>query len=123
MDGATFDFSDTYEQIELLNRREKQLLAEIADIRAQRAALKSKCNISYLNGRPAWLNDLPEESWIPLHTVNKMFTSLNPNVNNRNVAPDLVDWHKSGGVFEFILNAATTVAFVYIGLQLIFLIL
>lgn len=115
-------FANIYDQIDQLNHKEKELRAEIAQVRRERTRLKAQCNLSYISGRPQWIEKLPQEAWFPSFYANKILSDLNPNVEHKNVPPDLIDWARTGGVKEFLVNLGITVAVVVLGLQLIFLI-
>lgn len=112
-----------HERIAQLTSRERELKSELAALRRQRASLKARSGEVYLTERPQWISDLPQNFWLPTHAANKVLGGLNPNLENRNVTPDLIDWSKTSGIREFLVNIGITVAVVVVGLQLFFLIL
>lgn len=116
-------YSDIYDRIDQLNKREKELRAEIADIRLKRESLKSQCNVSYLKARPKWIEDLPRTFWYPAYAANNVINDLTPNLEYRNVPPDMTDWQKTGGIKEMLLNLGITFAIIYVGLQILFVLL
>jgi hypothetical protein len=121
--GAEAIYSDIYDRIAKLNSQEKELRDELVRIRTERENLKSQCNVSYLISRPKWVADLPREFWYPAYTASSVLNDLNPNMEQRNIAPDLTDWQKTGGLKEFVFNIGVTVVIVYFALQLVFILL
>lgn len=109
---------DIYDRIDELSERERALRAELSEIRRQRAHLKSQCNYSFISERPKWLSELPEEFWYPSHIASKVISDLSPNLQNRNVPPDLIDWQKASGLKEFLINIGLTLGVVIVALNL-----
>jgi hypothetical protein len=116
-------FSDIYDRIDQLNRKEKELRAEMAEVRRERARLKAQCPLQYLSERPSWLSNLPAEVWYPSYYANKILSDLNPSLEQRNVPPDLIDWSRTSGIKEFLINCGITAAVVILGLQFLVILL
>lgn len=117
---SEFVYDDIYIRIDELAERERALRSELAEVRRQRAHLKSQCHYSFISERPEWLSELPEEFWYPSHIASKVISDLSPNLRNRNVPPDLIDWQKSSGLKEFIVNLGLTLGTAIVALQLFF---
>ena len=118
---SEFVYDDIYSRIDALAERERSLRAELHEIRQQRARLKSQCNYSFISERPEWLSELPPEFWYPSHIASKVISDLSPNLRNRNVPPDLIDWQKDSGFKEFVVNLGLTLGTAIVALQLFFL--
>lgn len=116
-------YSDLYDRIDQLNKREKELRAEIATVRRERGKLKAQSPMQYLSSRPDWVARLPSEVWYPSYYANKILSDLNPSLEQRNVPPDLIDWARTSGIKEFLINCGITAAVVILGLQLLFILL
>jgi hypothetical protein len=115
-------FDDIYDRINELIAREKNLRAELANVRYERARLKSQLNFSDLS-KPKWVADLPREFWYPSFYTSKVINGLHPNLEYRNVPPDIEDWQRSSGAKEVIINLALGIGVVIIALQLFFFLL
>lgn len=120
MNSAVID--DIYERINELTNREKTLRSEISNIRQERAKLKAQCSYSNLS-RPQWISELPEEFWYPCYYTSKVISDLAPNVDNRNVPPDLIDWARSSGFKELVVNTLIYIGVAVIAAQLFVIIL
>lgn len=118
---SEFVYSDIYSKIDELSERERILRAELHEVRQQRAHLKSQCNYSFISERPEWISDLPQEFWYPSHVASKIISDLSPNLRNRNVPADLVDWQKTSGFKEFVVNLGLTLGTAIVALQLFFI--
>lgn len=112
---------EIYEKINELTNRERKLRAEIANIRYERARLKTQCGHNCMF-RPLWISELPEKFWYPCYYTVKVISNLSPELNNHNVPPDLADWTKNSGIKEFMFNILLYVGMIFFILQLIVLI-
>jgi hypothetical protein len=119
MNAATYD--DIYSTLDELVAREKNLRAEISEIQQERARLKSQLNFTDIS-KPSWISELPKEFWYPSYYTSKAINDMAPNMEYKNIPPDILDWVRGSGVKEFFINAALGIGVAIVALQILFFI-